>query len=252
VYGRVSRRLADSLWEQPPRLKTDTPRFPRDSVERSLNVQTPQRSDHNPANLTLLEGSRQLGYACKSVPQNISGSFADHARCGANCTIGCRGFLDGEGKKGKMSGCRVFLQPRLKASRDGGSNILVRGLDGFEIDRIVFSEPNDASGLLGLVPGTANRRAIGAVGTLQDPETGIKERLLVLADRTVVSAGTLNSPVILLRSGLKVGASLFAALRPLLMTELTLLLVVPGRTPTSARTFTSTRPSSSTLDGRTR
>jgi choline dehydrogenase-like flavoprotein len=182
------------------------------SVERSLNVQTPERSDHNPANLTLLEGSRQLGYACKSVPQNISGSFADHARCGANCTIGCRGFLDGEGKKGKMSGCRVFLQPRLKAGRDEHTNIHVQGLDGFEIDRVVFSEPNDASGLLGLVPGATNQRAIGAIGTLQDRETGVKERLLILAERTVVSAGTLNSPAILLRSGLKVDAASLVAL----------------------------------------
>lgn len=228
--------------------------MPCDRVERSLNVQTPQRSDHNPANLTLLEGSRQLGYACKSVPQNISGSFADHARCGANCTIGCRGFLDGEGKKGKMSGCRVFLQPRLKVSREGqgggGASIRVHGLDGFEIDRIVFSEPNDASGLLGLVPGTENRRAIGAIGTLQDPETGVKERLLVLADRTVVSAGTLNSPVILLRSGLKVGTYRLACCSHTAAKHLlTLLLIGPGRTPTSARTSTSTRPSSSTLDG---
>ena len=175
---------------------------PPSSVERSLNVQTPERHEHNPANLTLLEGSRQLGYACRSVPQNISGSFADHARCGANCTIGCRGFLDGEGKKGKMSGCRVFLKPRIDAGRDQRTNIHVQGLDGFEIERVVFSESNDASGLLGLVSG--NRRAIGAVGTLEDRETGVKERLLVLADRTVVSAGTLNSPVILLRSGLKV------------------------------------------------
>lgn len=237
----------------PRGLTADTPRFPCDSVERSLNVQTPQRSDHNPANLTLLEGSRQLGYACKSVPQNISGSFADHARCGANCTIGCRGFLDGEGKKGKMSGCRVFLQPRLKASRgeDGGvgSSIRVQGLDGFEIDRIVFSEPNDASGLLSLVPGTANRRAIGAIGTLQDPETGIKERLLVLADRTVVSAGTLNSPVILLRSGLKVCTYRLARCSHIAADDPLTFLRCADRTPTSARTFTSTRPSSSILDG---
>lgn len=178
-----------------------------DRVEKSLRIQTPERHEHNPANLTLLEGSRQMGYACRAVPQNISGSFADHARCGANCTIGCRGFseVEGERGKGKMSGCRVFLRPLLDAGKDGQRGVHVQGLDGFDIDRIIFADPSDASGLI--VPaGGGQRRAIGAIGTLRDGETGERERLLVLADRVVVSAGTLNSPAILLRSGLKVSS----------------------------------------------
>jgi hypothetical protein len=108
-----------------------------DTVERYLQVQLPRKEDHNPANSALLEGSRLLGYAVKSVPQNIRGSFEEHAKCGANCTIGCRGYLgQNEDEGGKMSGCRVFLKPLLEDPEVSH----VHGLDGFVIDKIVFSK----------------------------------------------------------------------------------------------------------------
>jgi len=165
------------------------------SVERSLKVQLPKPEDHNLANSTLLEGSRRLGYACKVVPQNIGGTFERHARCGANCTIGCRGYLEGDGGDGKMSGCRVFLKPLLEATakgQDSSSRVTLEGVDGFNIERVLFEDEKNKT------------RAIGAIGTLDTGDEGGKVRLVVLADRTVISAGTMNSPAILLRSGLKV------------------------------------------------
>lgn len=174
-------------------------------VCKILHVKTPQDQDHNVGNQTLLEGARRLGYVCKSVPQNITGSFADHRECGANCTVGCRGRSKADdaktGRSGKMSGERAFLDEFLhldpEQAKGGKSNkITVEILDKFEVQRVIFEE----------IPGVAGKKAIGVLGTVKGND-GTAHDAFIKANRVVISAGTLNSPCILLRSGLKVSLS---------------------------------------------
>lgn len=175
-----------------------TPQLLFFSVSHDLNIQTPRPSEHNVGNYTLLEGSRRMGYACKVVPQNVSGDLHHHNQtCGARCTMGCRSYLEPQGRSGKMDAARRFVKPLMEQADDetsessggtgGNYGGRVVGMDGFEIDRIVFSDES-------------RTRAIGAIGRLQS--SSHHHRLLVLSDRTVLSAGSLNSPVILQRSGL--------------------------------------------------
>jgi choline dehydrogenase-like flavoprotein len=154
-------------------------------VEKHLKVQTPKLEDHNAANKCLIDGARQLGYTWKAVPQNISGDFEGHRKCGASCTIGCRGHAEVGEDAGKMSGCRAFVNPLL--GDKGGPT--VKGMDGFDVERVLFSD-------------SKKKQAIGVLGWAQHGQSRV--RVLVRAKTVVVSAGTLNSPAILLRSGVKV------------------------------------------------
>lgn len=167
-----------------------------------MHVKTPQDHEHNVGNKTLLEGARRLGYLCKSVPQNITGTFAAHQECGASCTAGCRGRGEADdektGRSGKMSGERAFLDEFLNLNSESPDvarkKITVDILDKFDVERIVFEE----------VVG-AGRKAVGAMGTVKAND-GTVHKAFIKANRVVVAAGTLNSPCVLLRSGLKVSS----------------------------------------------
>lgn len=170
-------------------------------VCKIMHVKTPQDHEHNVGNKTLLEGARRLGYLCKSVPQNITGTFAAHQECGASCTAGCRGRGEADdektGRSGKMSGERAFLDEFLRLDADADSagprrKVTVDILDKFDVERVVFEE--------GLGSG---RKAVGVAGTVK-AQDGTVHKAFIKANRVVVAAGTLNSPCVLLRSGLKV------------------------------------------------
>jgi choline dehydrogenase-like flavoprotein len=174
-------------------------------VERSLCIQTPLLKDHNTANLTLLQGAKRLGYACKAIPQNIRGNLEDHVECGARCTVGCRFYAERGGQKrtGKMSGCRVFIEPLLQSRLENDQvdaakqdHRRLSGIGNFQVDKLVFDDEQ------------TRRRVIGAIGHCTNRDllhTGL--RILILADRTILAAGTLNSPAIMLRSGLSVSTT---------------------------------------------
>ena len=137
--------------------------------------------DHNLANRVLLDGARRMGYAVKSVPQNIAGSFQAHAQCGAYCTTGCR-IDDGSPEcGGKMSGCRFALGP-LSVAKEGMP--VVKTITDFEVDRVVFS----------------GEKAVGAIGFAL--VRGERRKVMVKAVKTVVAAGTMQTPAVLLRSGI--------------------------------------------------
>lgn len=125
-----------------------------------------------------------MGYAARPVPQNVSGSFESHAQCGANCTLGCR-VDDGTKEKGKRSGCKGFLGPLATAKDKDG--LVTRIITDFEVDKIVWDEKNA-------------ERAIGAIGW----SGAERKRVFIRAKVTVLASGTLQSPAILLRSGLLV------------------------------------------------
>jgi choline dehydrogenase-like flavoprotein len=135
---------------------------------------------HNKANDVLLEGARRLGWAAKPVAQNTGGT---QHYCGY-CTFGC-GSCE---KQGPV----VSWLP--DAARAGAIFV-----EGFDVRKVLFEERDGkkiASGVEGLW--TSRDEHAGVAGTPL-----IKRKVIIRAKRVVISAGTMQSPLILMRSGLK-------------------------------------------------
>lgn len=150
----------------------------------------------------ILDGAHKLGWHAAACPQNAAGS--DH-HCG-HCHLGC-----GSAEK---QGPVVSWLPA--AARAGA-----RFLEGFAVDRIRWDESVDeardplrATGVLGT---WTSRDAAGSVSGPAGER--VTRRVEIRAKKVIISAGTLNSPLILMRSGLTVSqASRHApSVRPLLL-----------------------------------
>ncbi|KAF2815869.1 long-chain fatty alcohol dehydrogenase [Mytilinidion resinicola] len=140
-------------------------------------------ADHvnqNFANRALLEGSRKLGWAHKAVPQNTGQS---NHYCG-HCTFGCGSC--------EKQGPAVSWLP--DASRAGAEFI-----EGFDAEKVLFGSRNGKQTAVG-VKGVWTSRDLNG-GVSGPPIT--KREVIIRAKRVIVSAGTMQSPLILLRSGLK-------------------------------------------------
>jgi choline dehydrogenase-like flavoprotein len=136
--------------------------------------------NHNKTNRVLMEGAQKLGYSCKAVPQNTAGK--EHY-CGY-CTYGC-GACE---KQGPM----VSFLP--DAERAGALFI-----EGFSCDRLLFENRNGKKTVIGAQGTWTSRDAnLG----ISDKHTTTTRQVIVHARRVIVSAGTLQSPLLLLRSGL--------------------------------------------------
>ncbi|KAI4859346.1 long-chain fatty alcohol dehydrogenase [Hypoxylon rubiginosum] len=127
---------------------------------------------HNFANRVLLEGSSKLGWKAETIPQNIRG--AGH-NCGSRCGFGCSGA--------QKQGPAVSWLP---AAGKAGA----RFMEGLEVSKILFDDTD------------GRKRATGLLGTWRSRE-GAQRLVRVKAKKVIISAGTVNSPLILLRSGLK-------------------------------------------------
>lgn len=136
--------------------------------------------EQNRTNQILLEGARKLGYAHKAVPQNTGGK---RHHCG-HCTFGC-------GSCEKQGPAVAWLPD---AARAGAQFI-----EGFHAEKIIFSTKGGKKVASG-VKGTWVSRDING-GVAGEPVN--KRRVIIKAKRVVVSAGTMQSPLLLLRSGLK-------------------------------------------------
>ncbi|KAH3907379.1 long-chain-alcohol oxidase [Parastagonospora nodorum] len=134
---------------------------------------------HNPANVKLLEGARKLGWSHKPVPQNTGG--AQHY-CGY-CTFGC-------GSCEKQGPSVSYLPDAARA----GANFI----EGFDAEKIVFSNKGGKRVATGLQGTWTSRDANGGVAGAPL----ITRKVLINAKRVIVSAGTMQSPLLLLRSGL--------------------------------------------------
>jgi choline dehydrogenase-like flavoprotein len=134
---------------------------------------------HNPANVKLLEGARKLGWSHKPVPQNTGGS---QHYCGF-CTFGC-------GSCEKQGPSVSFLPD---AARSGAKFI-----EGFHAEKIVFSNAGGKKVATGLLGTWTSRDVNGGVASTPL----VTRKVLIKAKRIVVSAGTMQSPLLLLRSGL--------------------------------------------------
>lgn len=153
----------------------------QDSLDRvchRMGVST-DHVEHGFNNQVLYEGARKSGYSAKVVPQNTGGN--KHS-CGY-CTLGC-------GSAEKQGPVVSFLPD---AARAGAQFI-----EGFEAEKVVL-ENNQGK-----------RTAVGVKGLWRSRDTngGVSgndvtiRSVIIRAKRVIVSCGTLQSPLLLLRSGL--------------------------------------------------
>jgi choline dehydrogenase-like flavoprotein len=149
----------------------DGPEFDRhlDAIFGRLQVND-RCSDLNGPQQRLKEGADQLGWSFKTILRNADESRYDPA------SAAFMGFGDQSGSK--LSTQKTFLQDAF----DAGADIVVRCF----VERVLVEDG----------------RAAGIEGTWTDPETGRSARVTVRAPQVVIAAGSLESPALLLRSGI--------------------------------------------------
>jgi choline dehydrogenase-like flavoprotein len=137
-----------------------------DAIEARLDVNT-EDSDPNANNAALQRGCQALGYAWTRIPRNASDCRQRCGFCGFGCPYGR--------KHGTML---TYLQD----ASDGGARTVVRA----NAARVLIEAG----------------RAVGVEGWVTDEATGQRHKLTVRAPIVVVAAGAVESPALLLRSGL--------------------------------------------------
>jgi hypothetical protein len=135
---------------------------------------------HNLSNQKLMEGARRLGYAYKAVPQNTGGK--QHS-CGY-CVFGC-------GSCEKQGPVVSFLPD---AARAGATFV-----EGFFAEKVLFTTTKNGEKVASGVQGTWSSRDTNG-GVAGAPL--VRRKVIIKAKRVIVSAGTMQSPLLLLRSGL--------------------------------------------------
>ena len=135
---------------------------------------------HNPGNEMLLEGARKLGWTAKPVPQNTGGK---QHYCGY-CNFGC-------GSCEKQGPVVSYLPDAARAG--------AQFLEGFEAEKVVFSDEHGARVATGVEGTWVSRDVHGGVA---GPPVN-RRKVVVKAKRVIVSAGTMQSPLLLMRSGLR-------------------------------------------------
>lgn len=165
--------------------------------------------EHSKNNQLLIEGAKKLGYSVKAVPQNTAGK---KHYCGY-CTLGC-------GASEKQGPMVSFLPDAGKAG--------AKFIEGFDVESILF-EPDvkvgkTATGIKGL---WKSRDSSGGVSGLDRTS----REVVVKAKRVIVSCGSMQSPLLLLRSGLtnpQIGRNLH--LHPGMFVPPFIKVLPPGRT----------------------
>ena len=137
-----------------------------DAVERRIGVNTDD-SAPNPNNAALQRGCEALGYSWKPIPRNASDCRQRCGSCGYGCPYGR-----------KQSTMLTFLQD----ASARGARVVVR----CQVERVLVEAG----------------RAVGVEGWAPDDVTGERRKVVVRAPVVVVSAGSVESPALLLRSGL--------------------------------------------------
>ncbi|KAF6827017.1 long chain fatty alcohol oxidase [Colletotrichum musicola] len=139
------------------------------------------RVRHNHRNQVLLDGARKLGWHAATAPQNTGG--AEHY-CG-QCHLGC-----GSTEK---QGPTVSWLPAAAASG-------ARFMEGFEVEKVTFDESTGSKRATGVVGKWVSRDADGNVSGPMEQRT-VRE-IIVKAKKVIMSAGSVSSPLVLMRSGL--------------------------------------------------
>jgi choline dehydrogenase-like flavoprotein len=135
-------------------------------VERRLNVNLLD-SAPNPNNAVLQRGCEALGYHWDPIPRNASGCNQRCGGCQFGCPFGC-----------KQTALLTFLQD----AHDRGARII----SGCRVDRVLLRQG----------------RAAGVEAGVADAQSGKMHRVVVRAPTVVIAGGGVESPAVLLRSGL--------------------------------------------------
>lgn len=138
--------------------------------------------DHNPTNKVLLEGGRKLGYTVKPVPQNSGGT---KHYCGY-CTYGC-------GSCEKQGPAVSYLPDAHKAG--------AQFIEGLEVERVLFEKVKGKQTAVGVLGTWRGRDVHGGVAAPFSERT--TRKVIIRAKRVIVSGGSMQSPLLLLRSGLR-------------------------------------------------
>lgn len=147
-----------------------------DAVWRRIGASTDE-SEINENNSAIRRGAKSLGYSWNVIARNSLG--CDPAQCG-NCMFGCR-------VGGKQSAATTYLMDAIRS----GAQLIAP----YSARRLAQSKG----------------KVTGVEGTYTDPE-GEPRALTIVAPRVVLAAGALETPALLMRSGLKslhVGQHLF-------------------------------------------
>jgi choline dehydrogenase-like flavoprotein len=137
-----------------------------DAVWRRIGASTDE-SEVNENNAAICRGAKSLGYGWTTIARNSLG--CDPAQCG-NCMFGCR-------VGGKQSAATTYLMDAIRS----GAQIIA---------------PYTAQKLR-----RTGDKATGVVGFYADPH-GEPRPLTIVATRVVLAAGALETPALLMRSGL--------------------------------------------------
>ena len=137
------------------------------AVEQRISINT-ENSAHNKQNQLLYDGAKAAGYQAGVLRRNAVGCEQRCGTCGFGCRYGC-----------KQSTTKTYLQD----AYDRGARIIVR----CSADRVMIE----------------NGKAVGVEATATDTETGKTYKVTVRAKAVIVAAGAINSPAVLLRSGLE-------------------------------------------------
>ena len=140
-----------------------------DRVCERMGVST-KHIDHNFSNRALLEGARRLGMSAIEVPQNTAG---ETHYCGY-CSNGCASAT-------KQGPADRWLPDAAKAG--------ARFVEGMNVDKILFET----------IKGV--KKATGITGVWKSRDRSSSREVNVKAKRVIVSCGTLQSPLLLMRSG---------------------------------------------------
>ena len=135
--------------------------------------------EHNKTNRVLLDGSRKLGYSCKTVEQNTGGV----KHYDGYCSLGC-------GAHEKQGPAVSFLPDAEKAG--------AKFVEGFHARKVIFEHVNNSKTVTGVLGTWTSRDRNGGVSG----NDRYSREVLIKAKRVVVSCGSLESPLLLLRSGL--------------------------------------------------
>ncbi|ATY59860.1 long chain fatty alcohol oxidase [Cordyceps militaris] len=135
---------------------------------------------HNHQNEVVLDGSRKLGWHSSVCDQNTGG--VEHY-CG-RCHLGC-------GSNEKRGPAVAFLPDAAEAGAEF--------IEGFRVERVVFAADGvTATGVEGVWTARSDDGTVHSA-----PETRRQRRVLIKAKKVVVSAGSLWSPALLQKSGVK-------------------------------------------------
>ncbi|KAK6524915.1 hypothetical protein TWF281_011809 [Arthrobotrys megalospora] len=155
-----------------------------DYVSNVGKVQVWKEHEHNASNTAIVMGSHRLGEGYIAVPQNIVGDADSHNKiCGAFCALTCKGSgANVPDRGGKVAVTKSYLAD----AREQGAKFL----QGFDVTKLVFDKKGNVTGAEGLWRADPSEPA------------GTGKKVFISAKKVVVSGGTLNTPIILQKSGL--------------------------------------------------